>query len=501
MNIIELEQWRPSEEDPRKLEYAGQPTAQEVFEELKYRLESMGYLPDEYFLLDDHWKDGREIPKEADIFCIVDYGGSEGVYLDVYLKWYDENQKKSITKSFITGKTLGENGNDLDRMFLISSAITKAFHGDHATHARYMKIGGFSGPQSKPSEAGSIGKGGARERAQFSPQAETEQSGLCDDAGAVVHLSQQEQKVIIEALVEQRERQEQSMSQTEQLLRRMTGSITEYVNTVGMRPLRMSGYDKTILAIQDGELSAFKDLYPQTLKNHADDLLIEAAGRPGAVGRKMTLLLLADAEQFPETTYRAACQKAIDINDPEKVFFLLEQAESHVPELSPSFHGEMVSYAHTDHRFIAKEIIKRCSEEQIAAAPSRLLEQFAMDQDHRTLSTLVEKGISGGPNAWRVLHMLTCQQSDTWIAEELLEKRMWVDTNDYNTLHACVQNDAVAVCKLLLDGGMDFDQYRQWAQTRPCAGHEETLQALAEHWSEMQAEQTPTQEIGGQTFG
>ena len=27
-----------------------------------------------------------------------------------------------------------------------------------------------------------MGKGGARERAQFSPQAETERSGLCDDA-------------------------------------------------------------------------------------------------------------------------------------------------------------------------------------------------------------------------------------------------------------------------------------------------------------------------------
>lgn len=349
-----------------------------------------------------------------------------------------------------------------------------------------------------------MGKGGARERAQFSPQAETKLSGLCDDAdtgGAVVHLSQQEQKVIIGALVEQRERQEQAMSQTEQLLRRMTGSITEYVNTVGMRPLRMSGYDKTILAIQDGDLSAFKELYPEELKAHGNDLLIEAAGRPGAVGRKMTLLLLVDVEQFPETAYRAACQKTIDINDPEKVSFLLEQAEDHVPELPPSFHGEMASYAYLDHRFIATEIIKRCSEEQIAAAPSRLLEQFAMVQDHRTLSTLVEKGISGGSSAARTLHMLTYEKRDCWIAEELLEKRMWVDVNDYNALHACVQNDAVEVCKLLLNGGMDFDSYRQWAQTRPCAGHEEMLQTLADHWSEMLAERAPAQEIGGQTFG
>ena len=39
-----------------------------------------------------------------------------------------------------------------------------------------------SGLPPKPSEAVSVGKGGAREREQFSPSAETERSGLCDDA-------------------------------------------------------------------------------------------------------------------------------------------------------------------------------------------------------------------------------------------------------------------------------------------------------------------------------
>ena len=107
MEIIEFEKWNPAAGDPRKLNYAGQRTAQEVFEELKHRLESQGYLPDEYFLLDRDWENGREVPKGADIFCTTDYGGSEGVYLDVYLKWYEEH--KPITKRFITGKTLFEN--------------------------------------------------------------------------------------------------------------------------------------------------------------------------------------------------------------------------------------------------------------------------------------------------------------------------------------------------------------------------------------------------------
>ena len=125
MKIIEFDRWTPSPDNPRKLEYAGQRTAEEVFEELKHRLEGQGYLPDEYFDLRSEWEDGREIPKEADLFCTVDYGGSEGVYVDVYLKWYDNDQQKSVTSSFIVGKTLGENGNDLDRMFLTASAITK----------------------------------------------------------------------------------------------------------------------------------------------------------------------------------------------------------------------------------------------------------------------------------------------------------------------------------------------------------------------------------------
>ena len=467
MNVIEFERWEPSADDPRELEYVGQRTASDVFQELKHRLESQGCLPDEYFLLDSFWENGREIPKDADIFCTTDYGASEGVYLDAYLKWFDKGQEKHVTQKFLTGKTLGENGSDLDRMFLVSATITKAFHGDNATHARYMKIGGVE-----------------------------------EDAdGSVVYLSQQEKKVIIEALVEQRERQEQAMGQTEQLLRRMTGSITEYVNTVGMRPLRMSDFDKAVLAIQDGELEAFKKYAAKVPYQQEETLLVEAAGRPGAVGRKMTELLMQDRCNIDYAAYCNACKRAININDPEKVIFLMVRAQASVPQLEPSFFGEMASYAYLDHRFIAREIIRRCGEEQIAAAPPRLLEQFAADQDFRTLSALVEKGISGGPNAWRTLHMLTCGGHDSWIAEALLKKRMWVEADDYNALHACVQNDAVDVCKLLLEGGVDFDVYQQWAKNHPCGGHEETVQALADHWVELQAAQEQGEQAPSQTGG
>ena len=440
-------------------------SAQEVFEELKHRLESQGYLPDEYFLLDHEWENGRKIPENADFFCTTDYGGSEGVYLDVYLKWYGDG--RSVTRSFITGKTLGESGNDLDRMFLISSAITKAFHGGHTTHARSMQIGGVED----------------------------------DPGGALVHLSAEEQRTIIEALVEQRERQENAMTRTEQLLRRMTGSITAYINEVGMKPLRMSDYDKAVLAIRDGELAAFGE-YSAKVPDQAEALLVEAAGRPGLVGRNMTAMLLNGRENVDYGMYCVACRRAVDIHDLEKTVFLLHWAEHCVAQVEPSLFGEMASYAHLDHRSIAKEIIHQSTPEQMAAAPSRLLEQFAADSDYRTLSELVEKGISGGPSAARTLHMLTCQGRNSWIAEELLEKRMWVDLDDYSALHACVQNDAVEVAKLLLDHGMDFEQYRQWAELRG-SGHEETVQALSDHWQELTAgqEQSEAQETGGMHLG
>ena len=86
------------------------------------------------------------------------------------------------------------------------------------------------------------------------------------------------------------------------------------------------------------------------------------------------------------------------------------------------------------------------------------------------------------------------------MAESLLQKRMWVDVNDYDALHACVRNGAVDAARLLLDGGMDFERYRQ---EYVLAGHEETVRELEEHWQMIkgQDQKTAEPEIGGMTFG
>lgn len=215
MKQIEFERWEPDAENPRKLTYAGQRTAEEVFHELEARLDSVGYLPDEYFTMDWRWEHGRQIPKGADFFCKTDYGGSEGIYLDVFLEWYEDSQRK--TEHFMTGKTLSESGADLDRMFLISSAITKAFRGDNSVHARYMVVGA----QPEPEET------------------------------MVLNLSPDEQRLVAQALAEQRIRLGPQAEGEEKLLRRMVGNVTEDMDAAGLSD-RLTESDRALLAQHDG---------------------------------------------------------------------------------------------------------------------------------------------------------------------------------------------------------------------------------------------------------
>jgi hypothetical protein len=215
MKQIEFERWEPDAENPRKLNYAGQRTAEDVFHELEARLDSVGYLPDEYLLLDIRWQNGRKMPRDANFFCKTDYGGSEGIYLDVFLEWYEDSQRK--TEHFMTGKTLGESGADMDRMSLISAAITKAIRGDNSVHARYMVVGGQPGPEETMS----------------------------------LHLSPDEQRLVAQALAEQRIRLGPQAEGEEKLLRRMVGNVTEYMDAAGLSA-RLDENDRTLLAQHDG---------------------------------------------------------------------------------------------------------------------------------------------------------------------------------------------------------------------------------------------------------
>ena len=461
--MIELERWEPTPEDPRRMRYAGQRTAQEVFEELRQRLENIGYLPDEYFILDADWENGREIPRGASVFCTADYGRSEGIYLDVYLKWYEND--RPVTKGFITGKTLQETGDAMDRMYLIASAITKALYGEEAVHSRYTRLG--------------------------EPAVTT---------SGVIHLDEKERRTIIDALISSRNQAMGQVLETEQLLRRVTGSITAYVNEMGQRPLQISAYDAAVLAVQDGNLEAFAEAYPKAL-DRASDLLTEAAGRAGTVGRKMAVRLLADCPPLSQDEYLAACGRAVQTGDQERVLFLMEQAPAHIQDMSPSFYGDMLLQTYNENKNMARALLKKCTPEQIAAAPGRLLLAAVYGQDESTAMELLRNGLHVNEDAAEILRAMS-RNNMTRLAEQMIKEGRIAPQN-FSALWTCADTGQLEAARLLLDQGVDYNRFQDWMKDAGYSIPQETADVLDVYWREMNdaPEQDDAPETGEPAIG
>lgn len=453
MKVIEFDRWKVSDNDPRRVEHLGMRSAQEVFAELQSRLQYTGYMPDEYFLLDSEWEDGKLLPEEAEFFCDTDYGASEGIFIDGYLKWVKDG--KSITRKFFTGQTLGETGADLDRMFLIASAITKAFHGYGGQYARYIRPGAQE-------EGGNI----------------------------VLNLKPEEQRVLIDALLERRESLTGKLDSSEQMLRRLTGSITRYMDTVGAKPMTISPFDRAMLAIRDGELEAFKELYPDAA-SHADDLLLEAAGRPGCAGKKMTALLLASIDRYDGEYYLAASKRAVDACDTERVMLLMEQAQSHVAGLDPKYYGEVIFHAVSEHhQKMANQLVKDCPEEWIRHASPRLLSLAVMWKAWYFAETLVSKGLAPGDETASILHQII-SGNNAWVIEILLREGMVIPRGYYPALRECVNCKSKEAAESLIDYGFDLNLYCEWAKQfgKPDAAEEQLIEELRQYAAEKKAKE------------
>jgi len=342
----------------------------------------------------------------------------------------------------------------MDRMFLIASAITKAFHG--------------------------YGRG--------------------PENGMVLHLNEDERRELIDALVEKRERAVSQVDHVEKLLRHTVGSITAYMDTVGERPIRISDYDRTILAIQDGELDAFKRLSRSV--GCADKLLPAAAERTGIVGRKMTLDLLIQHDRFSKDAYLEASRKAVDTGDIERVKFLMEQYRNHVAEPDAGYYGEVIDHACDRNKAMAHELIAYAPDEWIAAADSSLHIRMSCGGELRMSEMLLRKGLQPGDDAPTVLQNYTCTPDRVWMAESLLKHGMEVRNDDYYAFDMCVRNKAVGCAKILIDQGFDLDGYVEWGNSqRNSHAYEETISALKDYCQsirpeEQSAEQEQTSEPG-----
>lgn len=135
IKTFDLGLWsKPDEKGYTKL--IGMANARESFEKLKTHLEINGLLPDEYFLFSDESSgvDG-ELPVFGEAICIPNFGVSEGIYLDIWLKGQNRSGAPFFVK-YATGKTLGETADDYYRMFRIAAECSLMLNGSGSVYEK-----------------------------------------------------------------------------------------------------------------------------------------------------------------------------------------------------------------------------------------------------------------------------------------------------------------------------------------------------------------------------
>ncbi|SDN88061.1 hypothetical protein [Acetanaerobacterium elongatum] len=107
LKSIEVERWSEPNEK-QQVKSLGMIKAQDAFNQLEKHLKEQGLLPDEYFLFspENFTRNDGELPDFVEALCDTDFGGSEGIYLDISLKYEEDGKYRFV--HFATGKTLGE---------------------------------------------------------------------------------------------------------------------------------------------------------------------------------------------------------------------------------------------------------------------------------------------------------------------------------------------------------------------------------------------------------
>lgn len=95
-------------------------TGREVFEDLQNELQAHGLIPDEYFISDFTEK----LPEDVYFKVSTDFGGNEGIYIDI--TFFDGNK----TQNFATGKSLAETADDFMKMSRIGATMQLLLNGN-----------------------------------------------------------------------------------------------------------------------------------------------------------------------------------------------------------------------------------------------------------------------------------------------------------------------------------------------------------------------------------
>ena len=115
METIDMKIYEPVPGKKGLVREVGFRKAKDVFHELEERLRQLGLYPDEYFVLNSPYDDkGALFPETVTMHCYANWGGSEGIYLEVDLIAVEDG--KLVRRNFATGKSLAEDGDSFDRL-------------------------------------------------------------------------------------------------------------------------------------------------------------------------------------------------------------------------------------------------------------------------------------------------------------------------------------------------------------------------------------------------
>lgn len=136
MSVIETQIWEAVPDKKGYVRYVGQRKLVEVFNELEAYLKKEDIYPEEYFLQTHDARPDTLFPR-GDIRCYAQWGGSEGIYIELEVLVGATKDSSYKIVHIATGKTLDESAEAYDRMQYIAGRIYKAFCGEGFQPSRY----------------------------------------------------------------------------------------------------------------------------------------------------------------------------------------------------------------------------------------------------------------------------------------------------------------------------------------------------------------------------
>jgi hypothetical protein len=181
----------------------------------------------------------------------------------------------------------------------------------------------------------------------------------------------------------------------------------------------------------------------------------------------MTSAILQDAKDISNGAYLSACKNALTIANTEKVLMLADNAEKCVHDLDMRLYGEIISEAISERKLhIARDLVKHCTTEQIQAANPYILVQAVSSRYSELAYAMAEKKIDVSHNAADLIRALKYERDD-WKLQRLYECGMEMYPKNIPAMAACIRIESAEMGQVLIDRGMNFDSFEQFAATNP----------------------------------